>query len=104
MIIEHPSQDCLNLGYSSYGNPQIESTSMRVPVREFWVLKGFPGYDKDIYYKSGFLIYEGVASSKRVITEYTADKKGFKEEKIIIDGPFKEVNQEVYPCVLSGDA
>jgi hypothetical protein len=103
MYIEHPSQDCLDLTYSSYGTPQINSASIRVPVREFWVLKGFPDYEDDTYFKSGYLMYEGIASSKRVVKEYTTlEKKVLKSEKIIEDGAFEEVNQEVYPCNLSG--
>ncbi len=103
MYVEHPSQEYLNLGYSSYGTPQFNSASIRVPVREFWVLKGFPDYDEDTYFKSGYLIHEGIGSSKRVVKEYTTpEKRAFKAERTIEDGPFEAVNQQVYPCNLSG--
>lgn len=103
MYLEHPNQDFLDFTYSQYGDPEITKSTIRVPVKEFWVLKGFPEHDQDTYYKHGIVIYEDVVSSVRKIHEYASpERKEFKSEYVIKDGPFSVVEKEAYPCHLSG--
>jgi len=100
---EHPSQYYLDFTYSSYGEPTITKSSIRVPVREFWVEKGFPEYHQDTYYPAGFVIFEEVASSVRKIYEYTSpERKEYKPVQIIEDGPFAEVKETGFLCNISG--
>src|SRR5687768_11049288 len=56
MIPEHPAfVDYLDFTYSQFGTPTIESSAIRLPVRELWVQKGFPNHDKDKSYKEAVL-------------------------------------------------
>lgn len=104
MYIEHPDFEYLDFTYSSYGEPTITDAYIRVPVRELWVLKGFPDHEQDTYYLTGSVVFEGIARSRRRISEYTSlARQEFKAECIVEDGPFAEVNiAEVYSCYIVG--
>ncbi len=103
MQIEHPLYDYLDFTYCSYGTPQIESSTIRVPIHELWVLAGFPGYAEDTYYNECTIVFEGINSSKRTVSEYADhNRTTIRRTYIVEDGPFLSTTGESYPCLISG--
>ena len=100
---EHPLTEHLDFTYSSFGKPKIAETEIKLPVREFSVSKGFPGHERGVIYSQGTLVFEGVFSSVRTISEYeTPEGKSFKATYTITDGPFAEVHDETYLFYVGG--
>jgi hypothetical protein len=102
MFSEHPALGRLEFGHSAIGKPQISATSIRVPVRHLWVAKGFPGYDDERLYAQAVVVFDDVVSSEREICDYTPDRRGFKTEYKLTDGPFAEVSKPVYSFYIGG--
>ena len=103
MIEEHPLSEYLDFGYSSFGQPEVGASTIRVPIREFSVAKGFPGVEQSVIYKQGALIFEGVKSSIRMVREYKTPKAdSFKPEYTITHDDFVETDEEVYLFYLGG--
>ena len=99
MIEEHPLFQFLDFTLSDFGNPEIDETSIRLPVRDLGVREGFPGYDHYRQHKQSVLVFEGVMSSKREITD---NSTGFVVKQIINDGPFKGHARPVFSFELMG--
>lgn len=103
MQIEHPLYDYLDFTYCSYGTPQIESSTISVPVHELWVLAGFPGYIQDTYFKECNVVFEGIVSSRRTVSEYADNSRTtIRQTYVVEDGPFSPTTEEAYPCLISG--
>lgn len=88
---------CLDLWDCSIGKPEIHDNMIRVPARDFRVYKEFPGFQHQTIFKNGFLIFGGVQSSKRMITEYSnPEGTEFKPSYVIEDGPFPPTSGKKY--------
>jgi hypothetical protein len=102
---EHPLQQHLDFSFSSFGKPQIDIDGgiIVLPIREFKVYSGFPGYDKSIIVLDGELIFEGVADSVREIAEYEdAEQTTYNQRYTIEDGPFSKPEGTPHEFYLGG--
>src|SRR4029078_8781260 len=88
----HPHEGLLDTTYSLYGKPEIGPSWIRLPVRELYVMAGFPCHTKDVIYETSVIVYEEVVSSKRVISD---NSTGTWVRETIIDGPFTQHDKEV---------
>lgn len=103
MTPEHPLAEYLDFTFSFFGKPEIRNSEIKVPIRDFSVLRGFPGFEQSRVYKQGSLVFEGVISSVRMIQEYKPGRTDdFKPAYTITDGPFDEVHEEAYLFYLGG--
>ncbi len=103
MYLEHPSYDYLDFTYSSYGEFDIHRDYIRVRIYNFWVLAGFPNYERDVFFEEGFIIFHNVISSKRTISEYIdQDREVMKPSYILNDYQHDSDSHNAYPCYLSG--
>ncbi|MCI0710430.1 MAG: hypothetical protein L0154_09740 [Chloroflexi bacterium] len=103
MLNEHPLMKFLDFTYSSFGQPRVQDDKLIIPVREFSVTKDFPGFQFDTIFEDGFLVLEGVQSSKRTIAEYaTPEGNEFKPSYSVEDGPFLSSPKEPSLFDLSG--
>jgi hypothetical protein len=107
---EHPLTEYLDFTFSSFGNPLIEQKNAQIilPVREFKVYSGFPGYDKDVIVLEGNIIFEQVVNSVRSIREIddeaTADlgRTQYKDLYRLDDGPFPKVSGNPFSFYIGG--
>lgn len=103
MIPVHQSDEYFDFTTSYFGTPEISESTIQMPVYEFGVAKGYPGYTQDAYYDYCILVYEDVVRSIRTIYEYTTpERTDFKAKKIITDGPFVQVDKQVYLFGVTG--
>lgn len=109
MAEEYPYRYFLDFTWLYLGTPTINETQIIVPVFEFSVDPGFPGYEDDVYYDVGTLVFNNVAESSRIIYEYSdleevngELRKRIKSKYTIIDGPFRETNKDLYLFVFEG--
>lgn len=78
---------------STTGQPIICDGTMRVSVRGLFVLRGHPLLQEGDGPYQGWLVFDGVNSSKRTVTEYdqengTDSRPRFKAMYEVVDGPF----------------
>jgi hypothetical protein len=99
MIPEHPAFDYLDFTFSDFGTPTIDSSSIRLPVRELWVHKGFPNHEEGKFYKEATLVFENVVTSTHKISD---NSTGFWKEEYFTDGPFVPYDGEVFYFELQG--
>jgi hypothetical protein len=98
---EHPDWDYLDITYTEAGQPTIEGSTVRVPVRHIEVIEGFPGHKQSQLYSQCTLVFSGVVRSVCKISEYTdATQRGFKPTYTRDDGPFPESQAPVFRCLL----
>lgn len=103
MIYEHPFQDHLDIMTLYIGKPEFEEATIRVSVRDLRILKGYKHYQQNVRYKRCTLVYQQVVFSIRTIGEYsTLERKGFKAQYRLIDGPFVATMQELFQFHLEG--
>lgn len=126
MYDEHPLMDYLRIWDSFLGKPKIQDNTIEVEIRNFHVLKEFPGFQYETIFKTGRLTLTGVQSSKRKIQEYIVSERKefhlfngtvhlerqfdkykssepleFKPSYSIDDGPFPETSGQKYLFDLS---
>lgn len=68
--------------------PKVEGRTVTIPVKKLLPLAGHPLVEMSTAMVSGVLVFRGVFSSKRVLTEYIGDPRnpdGFKEDYEIED-------------------
>lgn len=83
--------DNLYFTESSFGLPVTHGANMRIPVRGLFVLRGHPLLDSSDGPYTGWLVFENVQDSRRIVTEYVGESKlsrDFREPYEIKDGPF----------------
>lgn len=110
MFPEYPNLDeIIDWSCSRFGKPQFDRTSIRVPVRMLRVGKDYPGYSKSTLLEKAVLVFEGVSSSERAISEYGDPqiRNGRRRYEIvksypITDGPFDTVNEQAYLFYIGG--
>lgn len=105
MYKEHPFMQYLDFTYSSFGKPEIGDAKLRIPALEFSVTKGFPNLQFETIFKNGYIILEGVKSSRREISEYkTHENHEFLPAYTVTDGPFHGVSKasKLYEFDLGG--
>jgi hypothetical protein len=102
---EHPHAEYLDFTFSSFGKPIVDNGkgTIVLPVREFKIYSGFPGYDKTVIVLEGDLIFEGVVSSIRLIAEREiSDTSKYKQAYKVDDGPFPTVFHTAFYFYIGG--
>ncbi|MDR8386102.1 hypothetical protein FHJ31_14420 [Pseudomonas sp. Fig-3] len=82
--------DKLHFTESRLGNPVVEGRTLCIPVDGLLPMMGHPLMDGGPRLLSGRLIFRGVVTSRRDLTEYIGDPKspdGFKDEYSVEDLP-----------------
>jgi hypothetical protein len=82
--------DRLHFTESRLGNPLVEGRTLCIPVHGVLPMMGHPLMDGGPQLLSGRLLFRGVATSRRGVTEYIGDPKnpdGFKDEYSVEDLP-----------------
>ena len=109
MLPEHPDFDLLDLTSSRFGQPEIDRASIRVPVQNLLVSKKLLNSEHDRRLETAVIVFENVQSSKREISVYGPSEEGGSRyqhkvvaEHSIDDGPFDEVDDEVFEFYLGG--
>lgn len=93
----------IDITYSEFGSPKIEGSTVRVPVRHIEVIQGFPSYERSQLYSYCVLVFEGVISSVRKVSEYTHNlQHPFKPSYMIDDGPFPAAQDQLFRFILGG--
>lgn len=107
---EHPFTEYLDFSFSSFGNPSVDQKNAQIilPVREFKVYSGFPGYDTDIIVLEGNIIFEGVINSVRSIREIdqnsasSLDRTRYRDMYRVDDGPFPNGGEGAFSFYIGG--
>ncbi|MFZ6759286.1 hypothetical protein ACO0K9_18940 [Undibacterium sp. Ji50W] len=80
--------DKLHFTESMLGAPSIQGHILYVPISNLFFLKGHEFSENVAIPLAGLLVFRGVISSRRKLTEYIGDPKkpdGFKEEYEVVD-------------------
>ncbi len=107
---EHPYTEYLDFTFSSFGVPYIDQAKGMIvlPVREFSIDSGFPGYDRAVIVLEGDVIFEKVTSSIREISEVDEDatsksaRTQYKPPIRMNDGPFPEIQETPFSFYIGG--
>jgi len=86
--------DNLHFTESSFGLPVVHGSTLRIPVRGLFVLRGHPLLENGDGPYTGWLVFENVRDSRRTVTEYTGESKlagEFGKPYEVEDGPFPQV-------------
>ena len=109
MTLEHPNWQYLDFTYGHFGRPIIDNRSIRVPVRDLWVSKGYPGHEQGQRYPSVIITFDDVVSSERGISEYGAPEErdgrrfySIERNYTVTDGPFEELDRVTFTFYLGG--
>jgi len=104
MIEDDPTEDYLEMMTIYFEKPEITETSIRIPVRDIYVFKGFLGHTADsTHYERCLLVYDDVISSVRTVAEYSSrERKDFERRYTITDGPFSGTPKQLYRFHLEG--
>lgn len=88
MIIINENFDTLHFTEATLGRPLIVERTITIPVQGLLPMEGHPLMADGVKLLSGSLIFRGVSTSRRVVTEYIGDPKtpvGFKEDYVVDD-------------------
>ena len=83
--------DELHFTEANFGRPHIEGRTVKIPVRGLLPLRGHPLASSELRPLAGSLIFRGVETWRRALTEYIGDPMapaGFRDEYCVEDlGP-----------------
>jgi hypothetical protein len=109
MYPEHPNFDLLDFTSSKFGKPEFDKSSIRVPVQNLLVSKKLLNSEHDQRFENAVVIFENVRSSQREISIYGPSEEAGSRyqhkvvaEQSIVDGPFEEVDDNVFLFYLGG--
>jgi hypothetical protein len=86
----HDHFDDLHFTETRLGTPEIDGRTLSIPVQGLLPMMGHPSIVEGVQLLGGRLVFRGVATSKRTLTEYIGDPRtpeGFKNDYIIEDLP-----------------
>ncbi len=102
-MIIHPSQEYFDFTWATVGKPEISRTTIRIPIRNFGVARGYTSEIEDKHFDRCILVYGKVIASIRIVYGYEdQEHKIFKTPYTIYDGPFDTVTEPA--CGLSFQA
>ena len=81
--------DAIHFTESTLGRPVVDGTVLKIPVRGVSFVAPHPL--AGISDRSGLLVFEGVAESRRTVSTYIGDPRnpsGFQTDTVHVDGPF----------------
>jgi hypothetical protein len=78
---------------NTFGRFELQGSTLRIPIRRSPQAGGYPTSAGEV--QEGFLVFYGLRSSRREVTEYIGDPKdptGFKQTYVIEDCDFEQTD------------
>lgn len=91
--------DDLHFTETRLGTPKISGRTVCIPVQSLMPMAGHPLATDGVRFIRGLLIFRGVSTSKRALTEYigsTENPEGFKDEYLLED--LQPIPDEIGTC------
>jgi hypothetical protein len=103
MVASHPKEKYIRIEYSNFDTPEIAENDIVVPVIDFQIFAGFPGYNRDVHVQNGLFIYRNYIGYTRIVTPYTSsERNGFKDSYTETSIKLQDEAKEYYLFILEG--